>query len=82
MANRLEHAHVEKMREKGKSEAEIKGNPPVSAEMLHFLGEIEEIFWEILGFLVLAGVTVSFYDWTTFKDYISYNVNYTEACLW
>ena len=77
MAKKMEHAHVVKMRDEGKSEAEIKGSPPVSAEMLHFLGEIEAIFG--IWVLVLAGVTVSFYDWATFKDYISYNVNYTEA---
>ena len=34
MAKKLEHAHVEKMREEGKSDNEIKGSPPVSAEML------------------------------------------------
>ena len=77
MAKKLEHAHVEKMREEGKSDAEIKASPPVSAEMLHFLGEVEAIFG--IWVLVLAGVTVSFYDWATFKDYISHNVNYTEA---
>jgi hypothetical protein len=69
MAKKLEHGHVEKMREEGKSDAEIKASPPVSAEMLHFLGEIEAIFG--IWVLVLAGVTVSFYDWATFKDYIS-----------
>ena len=77
MANKLEHAHVEKMREKGNSQAEIKGNPPVPVEMLHFFGEVEAIFG--IWVLVLAGVTVSFYDWATFKGYISHNVNYTEA---
>ncbi len=77
IAKKLEHAHVNKMREEGKSDVEIKGNPPVSAEMLHFLGEVEAIFG--IWVLVLAGVTVSFYDWATFKDYISYSVNYTEA---
>ncbi len=76
LAKKLEHAHVEKMREKGKSEVEIERNPPVSAEMLHFFGEVEAIFG--IWVLVLAAVTVSFYDWTTFKNYIAYKVNYTE----
>ena len=65
IAKKLEHAHVEKMREDGKSDAEIKASPPVSAEMLHFLGEVEAIFG--IWVLVLAGVTVSYYDWSTFK---------------
>ena len=42
------------MREKGKSEVEIERNPPVSAEMLHFFGEVEAIFG--IWVLVLAAV--------------------------
>ena len=38
IATKRERAHVVKMRDEGKSDAEIKGSPPVSAEMLHFLG--------------------------------------------
>ncbi len=77
MAIKLENTNVKEMREEGKSEIEIERNPSVSAEMLHFFGEIEAIFG--IWVLVLAAVTISFYDWITFKDYIAHKVNYTEA---
>ena len=46
------------------------------AEMLHFFGEVEAIFG--IWVIVLAAVTISFFDWTTFKNYIAHTVNYTE----
>ena len=76
MAIKLENTNVMEMREEGKSEIEIERNPSVGAEMLHFFGEVEAIFG--IWVLVLAAVTISFYDWITFKDYIN-KVNYTEA---
>ena len=44
--------------------------------MLNFLGEVEAIFG--IWVIVLAAVTISFYDWSTFKIYIAQTVNYTE----
>ena len=76
-AKRLERNHIEKMRVEGKSKEEIERNSPVGTEIIHFFGEVEAIFG--IWVLVLAAVTVSFYDWITFKNYIAYTVNYTEA---
>ncbi|PIE61766.1 MAG: hypothetical protein CSA29_01725 [Desulfobacterales bacterium] len=47
----------------------------LSAELFHFLGEVEVIFG--LWAVVLTGAIVLFYDWHTFVTYIS-GVNYTE----
>ena len=76
IAKKLERNHAEKMRIQGKSDEDIESNPPVGAEMIHFLGEVEAIFG--IWVLVLAAVTISIYDWITFKNYIAYGVNYTE----
>jgi len=77
IAKKMELTHAEKMRAEGKSDEEIERNSPVGAEMIHFFGEVEAIFG--IWVLMLAAVTVSFYDWVTFKNYIAYGVNYTEA---
>jgi len=76
IAKKMELTHAEKMRKSGKSEEEIEQDPPVMAEMLHFFGEVEAIFG--IWVIVLAAVTISFYDWSTFKIYIAHTVNYTE----
>ena len=76
IAHKLEQQHAEKMRAEGKSEEEIEHNPPFMAEMLHFFGEVEAIFG--IWVLALAAVTISFYDWDTFKNYIAHTVNFTE----
>ncbi|MBC8259592.1 MAG: putative Na+/H+ antiporter [SAR324 cluster bacterium] len=76
IAHQFEHSFAEQMKAEGKSEEEIERNPPIAAEMLHFLGEVEAIFG--IWILVLAAITISYYDWFTFKNYISHTVNYTE----
>ena len=76
IAKNMELTHVEQMRKSGKSEEEIEHNPSVMSEMLHFFGEVEAIFG--IWVIVLAAVTISFFDWTTFKNYIAHTVNYTE----
>jgi hypothetical protein len=76
VAAKMELAHASKMKEEGKSEEEIEHNPPVGAEILCFFGEVEAIFG--IWVLVLAAVTIYFYDWTTFRNYIAHEVNYTE----
>ncbi len=76
IAKKMELTHAEQMRKAGKSEEEIEQDSPVMAEMLHFFGEVEAIFG--IWVIVLAAVTISFYDWSTFKNYIAHTVNYTE----
>ena len=76
VAEKMELAHASKMKAEGKSEEEIEHNPPVRAEILHFFGEVEAIFG--IWVLVLAAVTILFFDWTTFRNYIAHEVNYTE----
>ncbi|MCH2265261.1 MAG: putative Na+/H+ antiporter [SAR324 cluster bacterium] len=76
IAEKLKHKHAAQMRAEGKSEEDIEHNPPVLSEMLHFFGEVEAIFG--IWVLALAAVTISFYDWNTFKNYIALTVNYTE----
>ena len=76
IAKKMELTHAEEMRKEGKSEEEIEQDPPVLAEILHFFGEVEAIFG--IWVIVLAAVTISFFDWNTFKNYIAHTVNYTE----
>jgi len=76
IAKNMELAHAEQLRKSGKSEEEIEHNPSVMSEMLHFFGEVEAIFG--IWVIVLAAVTISFFDWATFKNYIAHTVNYTE----
>ena len=76
VAEKMELAHASKMKAEGKSEEEIEHNPPVRAEILRFFGEVEAIFG--IWVLVLAAVTILFFDWTTFRNYIAHEVNYTE----
>jgi len=76
VAEKMEFAHASKMKVEGKSEEEIEHNPPVRAEILRFFGEVEAIFG--IWVLVLAAVTILFFDWTTFRNYIAHEVNYTE----
>jgi len=46
------------------------------AELFHFLGEVEAVFG--IWVIALAGAIFAFYDWSTFVNYISYRVNFTE----
>ena len=47
------------------------------AELFHFLGEVEVVFG--LWVIALSGAIVFFYDRATWVNYISYDVNFTEA---
>ena len=76
IAKKLEQKNADKMRADGRSEEEIEHNPPFLAEILHFFGEVEAIFG--IWVLALAAVTISFYDWGTFKNYMAHSVNFTE----
>ncbi len=54
-----------------------RGSISHSAELFHFLGEVEAVFGIWAGALVLS--IIFFYDWRTAVSYISYGVNFTEA---
>ena len=51
--------------------------PSVSAELLHFLGEVEVVFglWAVLLLIAI----MLFEGWETAKHYLNSTVNYTEA---
>jgi hypothetical protein len=72
-AHKWERQHKEKIRS---GEA---GRDSVShrAELFHFLGEVEAVFGIWAAALVLA--IIFFYDWDTAVNYISSDVNFTEA---
>ena len=72
-AHRLEHQH-ELKREKG----EVPRNSVSHlARLMHFLGEVEVVFglWAVL----LLFAVVLLFNWSTAVDYVSYDVDYTEA---
>jgi len=72
-AHRLEHQH-ELKREKG----EVPRNSVSHlARLMHFLGEVEVVFglWAVL----LLFAVVLLFNWSTAVDYVSYEVDYTEA---
>ncbi|NOX56708.1 MAG: hypothetical protein GXP27_20130 [Planctomycetes bacterium] len=49
------------------------------AELFHFLGEVEVVFG--LWAVVLMGAITAFYDWNTAVQYVSHDVNFTEAAF-
>ena len=67
-AHKIHEEHDERMKAAGASEEEIKHDVPFKAELFHFLGEVEVVF----GMWVIAVlfVTIGFFDWTTFKNYM------------
>ena len=75
-AHQIHEEHDERMKSEGASEEEIKHDIPFKAELFHFLGEVEVIFG--IWVLALMAVTINFYDWTTFKNYIVYDRVYIE----
>jgi len=75
-AHKIHKEHDERMKSEGASEEEIKHDIPFKAELFHFLGEVEVIFG--IWVLALMAVTINYYDWTTFKNYIVYDRIYIE----
>ncbi len=73
VAHKWEHDHREKIRN-GEADRESVSH---GAELFHFLGEVEAVFGIWAAALVAA--IVFFYDWNTAVNYISYDVNFTEA---
>ena len=70
-AHHTQHAFDERCRARGEAT-----RPSVTAEMLHFLGEVEVVFglWVLV---LLAAITVAI-DWPTAHTYITETVHYTE----
>jgi hypothetical protein len=73
IAHKWEAAHQEKI----KQELVPKYSVHHRAKFFHFLGEVEVVFG--LWVVALIGAIIVFYDRTTMINYISYNVNFTEA---
>jgi hypothetical protein len=71
LAHRVQHDHDERWRAAGR-----EPSPSVTAELLHFLGEIEVVFG--LWALVLIAALTSYAGWATAKHYVNDTVNYTE----
>jgi len=64
------------MKAAGASEEEIKHDIPFKAELFHFLGEVEVVFG--MWVIALLFVTIGFFDWTTFKNYMVYDRVFIE----
>ena len=75
-AHQIHEEHDERMKAAGASGEEIKHDVPFKAELFHFLGEVEVVF----GMWVIAVlfVTIGFFDWTTFKNYMVYDRVFIE----
>ncbi len=75
-AHQIHEEHDERMKAAGASEEEIKHDVPFKAELFHFLGEVEVVF----GMWVIAVlfVTIGFFDWATFKNYMVYDRVFIE----
>jgi hypothetical protein len=71
LSNDLQEAHDTRQRARGEAET-----PSFSAELLHFLGEVEVVFG--LWAVVLAAAIAFAHDWDVAKGYINSTVNYTE----
>jgi hypothetical protein len=69
--------HVQRRHDQRRHREGREPEPSVGSELLHFLGEVEAVFglWVVV---LLAAITLSF-GWTTANDYVSHQVNYTEA---
>ena len=72
IAHRWSHAHEERI-QKGLAPRESVHH---GAELFHFLGEVEAVFG--IWAAALVGAIVLFFDWSTAKSYILYQVNFTE----
>jgi len=73
IAHKWDKEHQEKI----KKELVPKYSVHHGAELFHFLGEVEVVFG--LWVVALINAIIIFYDRSTMINYISYNVNFTEA---
>ena len=72
LSHRIQHRHDERARAAGRRQT-----PSVTAELLHFLGEVEVAFglWAVVLFAAMIGYS----GWEKAKHYFNDEVNYTEA---
>ncbi len=75
-AHQIHEEHDERMKAAGASEEEIKHDIPFKAELFHFLGEVEVVFG--MWVIALLFITIGFFDWTTFKNYMVYDRVFIE----
>jgi len=75
-AHLIHEEHDERMKAAGASEEEIKHDIPFKAELFHFLGEVEVVFG--IWVIALLFVTIGFFDWATFKNYMVYDRVFIE----
>jgi hypothetical protein len=71
LAHSLQHHHDEVNRAAGRPPS-----PSLTAELMHFLGEVEVVFG--LWAVVLGIAIASYFGWPTAKHYLNDTVNYTE----
>ncbi len=71
LAHAVQHRHDDRSRARG---APLR--PSVTAELLHFLGEVEVVFG--LWAVVLLTVIAAHFGWSTATHYANDTVNYTE----
>ena len=71
LGHRVQHRHDEKARRLGRP-----ATPSLSAEALHFLGEVEVVFG--LWAVVLLAATTVYAGWEAAKHYVNETVDYTE----
>jgi hypothetical protein len=71
IAHRLQHRHDERARAAGRASV-----PSVTAELLHFLGEVEVVFG--LWAIVLLALATAYEGWEPAKHYFNDSVNYSE----
>lgn len=77
LAHRIERKHQNRIAQRPSDKgANDKEEVSFSAEILHFLGEVEAVFGIWVIPLMLAWVL--FKDWTTAKHYLNSGVNFTE----
>jgi hypothetical protein len=72
ISHRWTHEHEEKI----KNGLAPRGSVHHGAELFHFLGEVEAVFG--IWAAALVGAIMLFFDWSTAKSYILYQVNFTE----
>lgn len=75
ISHKWEHDHQKKIKQ-GLAD---KNSVHHGAELFHFMGEVEAVFG--IWAMALVCTVIAFYDWATAVNYISYNVNFTEACF-
>src|SRR5215212_2251723 len=71
LAHRIQHRHDARVQSDSR-----RRSPSLTAELLHFLGEVEVVFG--LWAVVLLGATTMYAGWESAKHYFNDTVNYTE----